>query len=72
MATALQIDAARLRRARLERALSQTELAERAQLHYVTLARIETSVQNAQPRTIRRLAEALGLQPTDIAAVVER
>lgn len=71
MPAALHVDPKRLRHTRLERALSQSELAELAQVHAVTVCRIETGTQVASLQTIRRLAIALGVLPTDIATITE-
>lgn len=67
---ALSLDPERLKRLRLERALTQSELAQQAQLHFTTLSRIENGVQRANISTIRRLASALGVEITAIAAIV--
>lgn len=54
----------RLRHARLRRSLSQTELAERSGVSPITIARIESGVRKEpHPRTIRKLAAALGVDP---------
>jgi transcriptional regulator with XRE-family HTH domain len=41
-------------------------LAERSGVAYDTINRLELGKQDAQPRTIRRLAEALGVQPKEL------
>ena len=48
-----------LRRLREQRALSLTDLAEKAKLTRVTINRIENRKQKPMPRTIRKLAKAL-------------
>ncbi len=55
-----------LRRMRELRALSQRELAARANLSVTTVNRIETGQRKAMPRTIRKLAEALGVTPEEL------
>lgn len=70
MSTELRLDPDRLKRARLGKAMTQHELAEAANVHPVTVCRIETGTQSATVGTIRRLAEALNVAPTDIANVV--
>jgi transcriptional regulator with XRE-family HTH domain len=45
--------------------LSQRELAERAGVSHVTIARLEGG-QDAHPRTVRKLAEALRVTPADL------
>ncbi|MFC2020268.1 helix-turn-helix domain-containing protein [Chloroflexota bacterium] len=54
-----------LRRLRELRALSQRELAARAKLSVTTVNRIETGQRKAMPRTVRKLAEALGVTPEE-------
>lgn len=71
MPEALHLDPSRLRRVRLQRAITQNELAEAAQIHPVTVCRVETGAQIASLATIRRLAAALGVTPTDIADIKE-
>lgn len=71
MPAGLLIDARRLKKARHARAWTQEELAQRAEVHPVTLARIETGAQQARLATIRRLANALDLEPLDIASLHE-
>jgi transcriptional regulator with XRE-family HTH domain len=57
-----------LRRLRLERFLSQGELARRAGLHAVTLTRLEAGTTDPSTRTVRALAEALGVEPGGLAS----
>lgn len=66
---ALSLDPDRLKRLRLERALTQSELAEQAELHFTTLSRIENGIQRANVSSIRRLASALKVEITDLASV---
>jgi transcriptional regulator with XRE-family HTH domain len=56
-----------LRRRRLEQFLSQAELARRAGLHALTITRLEAGATAPSTRTVRALAEALGLEPRDLA-----
>ena len=56
----------RLRLIRERKALSQRDLAERSGINRVTIARLETGLQAPHPRTTRRLAEALGVEPADL------
>ena len=51
----------RIRRLREARWLTQAELAKRARLHPVSLARIETGAAVPRVTTLRRLAKALGV-----------
>jgi transcriptional regulator with XRE-family HTH domain len=54
-----------LRHWRIARALTQEELAERARLSRVSVGRLETGTP-ARMSTVRRLAEALGVEPGDL------
>ena len=56
----------RLRELRKHRVLSMRELEERSGVSYNTIWRIEDGRQGAQPRTIRKLAEALGVEPHEL------
>lgn len=53
----------KLRELREERALSMRELADMAGIAHNTIYRIEGGQTSALPRTIRRLAGALGVEP---------
>ena len=55
-----------LRRLRVERFLSQRELARRAGLHPATLTRLEARAAAPSTRTVRGLAAALGVEPRDL------
>ena len=56
----------RLKELRRERVLSLRELEERSGVSYNTIWRIEDGRQGAHPRTIRKLAEALGVEPKEL------
>jgi len=57
----------RLRKLRLDAALTQAELAERTGLARTTIIRLEAGDPNALPPTIRKLARALRLKrPADL------
>jgi transcriptional regulator with XRE-family HTH domain len=58
-----EVDGTRLRQIRQERALSLRELGERSGVAFDTINKLENAHREAQPRTIRRLAEALGVEP---------
>jgi len=47
-------------------ALTQVELAERADLTTAAVARIERDEAEPRPSTLRKLAEALNVQPRDL------
>jgi transcriptional regulator with XRE-family HTH domain len=55
-----------LRRMRVDRFLSQRELARRAGLHPVTLTRLEAGTTAPSTRSVRALAECLGVGPHDL------
>ena len=61
-----EVDGARLRRIRRERALSQRDLSRMTGIAFDTISRLETGKQHAQPRTIRKLADALGVEPREL------
>jgi transcriptional regulator with XRE-family HTH domain len=54
---------AKVRRLREEKALTQVELAEMTGITAIHLGRIERGVSYPHPRTRRRIAEALGVDP---------
>jgi hypothetical protein len=56
----------RLREWRLKRFLSQRELAERSGVRQPTIARLETHAQRPRPKTVRVLAKALGVKPSEL------
>ena len=55
-----------LRRLRRARALSQRDLARLTGIAQDTISQLETGKREAQPRTIRRLAEALSVEPSTL------
>lgn len=59
---------ANVRRLRQLSALSQRDLAARANLSVTTVNRIETGKGKPMPRTVRRLAEALKVTPEELVA----
>ncbi len=61
-----EVDGARLRELRTERALSLRELASMTGVSYDGIQKYEVGKRRAHPRTIRRLAEALGVEPKDL------
>ena len=56
----------KLRRLREHEALTQRELADRAGLTVNAISRIERGETNARLSTMRKLAEALGVHPSEI------
>ncbi len=59
---------ANIRRLRELRALSQRELAARAKLSVTTVNRIEVGQHRPMPRTVRKLAGALGVTTEQLLA----
>jgi transcriptional regulator with XRE-family HTH domain len=57
------VDGEKLRRFRRARALSQRDLSRITGVAFDTISRLETGKQRAQPKTIRSLAGALGIEP---------
>jgi len=62
----MEVNVERLKQLRRERVLSLRELEERSGVSYNTIWRIEDGRQGAHPRTVRKLAEALGVQPSEL------
>jgi transcriptional regulator with XRE-family HTH domain len=55
-----------LKNARTKRLLTQEELAEKAEVSAATVVNIERNNQEPQFRTIRKLAKALNVDPTEL------
>jgi len=67
MLTVVKIDGNKVRAAREERFFSQRELAEKAGINHNTVWRIEgAGPVEVHPRTIRKLAEALSVDPASL------
>jgi transcriptional regulator with XRE-family HTH domain len=62
----MEVNVERLKELRRERVLSLRELEERSGVSYNTIWRIEDGRQGAHPRTVRKLAQALGVQPSEL------
>ncbi len=62
----LRVDGRKLKRLRRERAVSLRELGTRSGVAFDTIGRLELEKQDAQPRTVRALAEALGVEPKEL------
>jgi transcriptional regulator with XRE-family HTH domain len=62
----LAVDTEKLRRLRREAALSQAELADRAGTTQETISRLECGHHAARGLTLRKLAEALGVEPKEL------
>jgi transcriptional regulator with XRE-family HTH domain len=59
----MEVDGMKLRDLRERRALSLRDLSDLSGVNYNAIWRIEVGRTGAQPRTVRRLAEALGVEP---------
>ena len=62
----LEVDGARLRQIRQERAFSLRELGRVSGVAFDTINKLENEHREAQPRTLRKLAEALGVKPKEL------
>jgi transcriptional regulator with XRE-family HTH domain len=62
----VEVNVQRLKELRRERVLSLRELEEKSGVSYNTIWRLEDGRQGAHPRTVRRLAEALGVEPKEL------
>jgi len=62
----MEVDVARLRELRRRRVLTLEELADKAGVGRNTIWRLEHGVMGAQPRTIRKLAKALDVEPEEL------
>jgi transcriptional regulator with XRE-family HTH domain len=62
----MEVNVERLRELRRERVLSLRELEEKSGISYNTIWRLEDGRQGAHPRTIRKLAEALGVDAKEL------
>jgi DNA-binding XRE family transcriptional regulator len=62
----MEVDVEKLTRLRKDRVLSQRDLAKMAGLAQGTIWRLENGFSEAHPSTIRKLAEALGVEPRDL------
>lgn len=67
MLTDVMIDGEKVRAARERAFLSQRELAEKADLNRFTVGRVERiGATDVHPRTIRKIAEALSVDPASL------
>ena len=62
----VEVDGAKLREIRRRRMLSLRELGERSGVAFDNINKLENEQHRAQPRTLRRLAEALGVEPHEL------
>ena len=62
----VEVDGAKLRELRRRRMLSLRELEERSGVAFDNINKLENEKRRAQPRTLRRLSEALGVEPSEL------
>jgi transcriptional regulator with XRE-family HTH domain len=62
----MEVDGMKVRHLRERRSLSLRELSDLSGVNYNAIWRIEVGRTGAQPRTVRRLAEALGVEPHEL------
>jgi transcriptional regulator with XRE-family HTH domain len=62
----MEVNVERLKELRRERVLSLRELEEKSGVSYNTIWRLEDGRQGAYPKTVRKLAEALRVQPSEL------
>jgi transcriptional regulator with XRE-family HTH domain len=62
----VEVDVQKLKRLREDQVLSQRELARKAGLAQGTVWRLESGILQAHPRTIRKIAGALGVKPREL------
>ncbi len=62
----MEVNVERLRELRRRKVLSMRELEERSGVSYNTIWRLENRRTGAQPRTIRRIAGVLGVEPAEL------
>ena len=63
----VEVDGAKLRELRRRKMLSLRELEQRSGVAFDNINKLENEKRNAQPRTLRKLAEALGVEPLELA-----
>ena len=62
----MEVNVERLKELRRERVLSLRELEQMSGVSYNTIWRLEDGRQGAHPRTLRKLAQALGVEPKEL------
>ena len=66
MQMSFKVDGQRLRQLRVERALSLRALGDRSGVTFATINNLENGNRPARLATIRKLAEALGVEPKEL------
>lgn len=62
----MEVDTQKLKELRRRRVLSMRELEGLSGVSHNTIWRIESGRQGAHPRTVRKLAKALGVEPEEL------
>ena len=62
----MEVNVQRLKELRRQRVLSMRELEEMSGVSYNTIWRLENGLTGAQPRTIRKIAKVLGVEPAEL------
>jgi HTH-type transcriptional regulator, competence development regulator len=62
----IEVDGARLRKLRREQALSQQDVERMTRISQATLSDLEQGKRGARASTLRKLAEALGVEPREL------
>ena len=62
----VEVDGAKLRELRRRKMLSLRELGERSGVAFDNINKLENKRRRAQPRTLRKLAETLGVEPHEL------
>ena len=62
----IEVDGAKLRELRRRRMLSLRELGERSRVAFDNINKLENKKRRAQPRTLRKLADALDVEPREL------
>ena len=67
----IEVDGTKLRKLRRERALSQQDIERGTGISQATLSDLEQGKRGARASTLRKLAEALGVEPRELMKVEE-
>jgi transcriptional regulator with XRE-family HTH domain len=67
----MEVNVQRLKELRRQKVLSMRELEEMSGVSYNTIWRLENGLTGAQPRTIRKIAAVLGVEPAELTSKEE-
>jgi transcriptional regulator with XRE-family HTH domain len=62
----MEVNVQRLKELRRQKVLSMRELEQMSGVSYNTIWRLENGLTGAQPRTIRKIAKVLGVEPAEL------